>query len=80
LRVGATVSTRGGTTYRLQRIFRHQSFDPITFDFDVAVVQVNGKITLKNVAKRVELAAVDTVEKDGTACIVAGYGLTMEWI
>jgi secreted trypsin-like serine protease len=57
-------------------MYRHQQFDPQTYDFDVAVVQTQDPIRYTAVSRPIQLADKGLELPAGTACLVAGYGDT----
>jgi secreted trypsin-like serine protease len=75
VRVGSTLSGRGGELFKVSKVFIHPNYNPATTGFDVAVLILGKSIELEPKVKAVvELAAQDEKIVDETIVYVSGWG------
>ncbi|XP_055638095.1 trypsin-1-like [Toxorhynchites rutilus septentrionalis] len=72
VRVGSSQHASGGKLFKVGSINQHQQFNRFTFDYDYAVlrVQFEGNVRIIALPERYEHV------KDGTVCMVSGWGTT----
>uniref|UniRef100_A0A182MVV3 Peptidase S1 domain-containing protein n=1 Tax=Anopheles culicifacies TaxID=139723 RepID=A0A182MVV3_9DIPT len=73
---GSTSRTTGGRVFVVSDNFIHPSYDPDTFDFDVAVLRVKTPFTPNTNIATVPLAPVDYTVPDRVLATVTGWGRT----
>uniref|UniRef100_A0A182MXU4 Peptidase S1 domain-containing protein n=1 Tax=Anopheles dirus TaxID=7168 RepID=A0A182MXU4_9DIPT len=72
VRVGSTSQSHGGHVFSIKKIAKHPKYDKTVFDYDAAVLTINGSFTgLKNVAV---VALQDEVVDVGVLCEGVGWG------
>uniref|UniRef100_A0A182MXU5 Peptidase S1 domain-containing protein n=1 Tax=Anopheles dirus TaxID=7168 RepID=A0A182MXU5_9DIPT len=72
VRVGSTSQSHGGHVFSIKKMVTHPKYDKSVFDYDVAVLTINGSFTgLKNVAV---VALQDEVVDVGVLCDGVGWG------
>jgi len=52
----------------------HESYDPRAQDYDIAILQLQGRLTFNNFVAPVCLGQVN--EADGALCVATGWGET----
>lgn len=73
-RVGSSYWADGGEQIALQSVVRHESYDPSTYDFDVALVKLASPLTYSANTQPVELAATTGSLVAGQDVQVSGWG------
>ncbi|KAK4878900.1 hypothetical protein RN001_011406 [Aquatica leii] len=71
---GTTSLTTGGTTYQVAKFTKHNSFNPITFIYDVGVVQTLSFISYSGTVMPIILTNMDPVT--GAPGVITGWGST----
>ena len=62
--------------YGVSSIIRHGSYNPTSFDFDIALLRLSSLITYNNAVKPVCLPTNDV--EPSTNCLTTGWGTTVE--
>ncbi|XP_069484631.1 ovochymase-1 [Ambystoma mexicanum] len=60
------------------RVVTHELFDAITFDYDIALIQLNESLVFNDYVRPVCLPISNKVVVPSTVCIVTGWGSTEE--
>lgn len=74
VRVGSSYHRNGGSIVRVKRIIQHQSYNPQTVDYDIALLELDQPVSSSNSIQTVTLPNQNTKVADGTLCVVAGWG------
>jgi trypsin len=77
VRVGSDKLQSGGEVFTVKKIKNHPNFNPFTYNYDFAVIELWGKIKMKvGVKEVIELPIHDDPIEDGTITFVSGWGDT----
>lgn len=78
VRVGSKYYNLGGELFRVRKIVNHPDYDPVTKKFDIALLHLTKKITMKPGEKEIiKLADKDEEVDDGSLMMVSGWGDTL---
>lgn len=64
----------GGSVTTVSKITRNARFNPVTNDFDVAVLKLASSITPGSTNKAIEIVQPGQGPEDGTECVASGWG------
>lgn len=73
-RVGSSYWSTGGQIVGFESIRRHESYDPNTFDYDVAIVKLSTRLHFSDTIQPVKLAPSTVQLSDGQPVQVSGWG------
>lgn len=65
-----------GTLYDIKNIIIHEDFNSKTLDYDFALIELKEEIKFSSTVQRIKLPDPDYQLKDGTMCLVTGWGET----
>lgn len=71
---GHNITTDYVDTRRVARIFEHEYFDPISFDFDIAVLELSKPIEFGPKIQPVCLPQAQFQDYSGKMALIAGWG------
>ncbi|XP_034256793.1 trypsin-1-like [Thrips palmi] len=74
VRAGSADRARGGQELPVARVFQDPRWTEATKDFDVSVLQLEGRITFGDTARPIALVAPLTEQPTGSRGLVAGWG------
>ncbi|XP_017469624.1 PREDICTED: trypsin alpha-3-like [Rhagoletis zephyria] len=78
-RVEYGITQLGGTSDKVvdvDRIFRHENYNPNTIDYDIALIKVATRITLSDLAQPIRIA--NATPQVGADAVVTGWGSVQE--
>jgi trypsin len=79
VRVGTDTVEKGGEVYTVKRIRNHPRFNPFTFNFDFALLELSMDITMQpGISEMIKLSSKDDEAGDGTDALVSGWGRTQK--
>ncbi|KAJ8735783.1 hypothetical protein PYW07_007403 [Mythimna separata] len=78
-RVGSTFANSGGIVHNLAFIINHPSYNPQTYNNDVAIMRSATTISHNNNVRPVSIAGANYNLGDNQVVWAAGWGLTSEW-
>ncbi|KAL4703308.1 hypothetical protein ACJJTC_006671 [Scirpophaga incertulas] len=79
VRIGSTLANSGGTMYNTSSYLRHPLYNPLTSDYDVAIVKTQRAMKLDGTTSKViSLPDAGTEVPTGTDLLVSGWGDTSE--
>jgi hypothetical protein len=71
-----TLENPEGETRKVIRIIVHPNFKLSTFDSDFALLKLDRPFVFNSFINAVKLPKIGEKIKDGTVCVVSGFGLT----
>ncbi|NXB70401.1 GRAA protein, partial [Donacobius atricapilla] len=63
-------------TFQIAKCIRHPCYDPTTKENDIMLLQLRGRADFNEAVQPISLPTSDNDPKPGTACTVAGWGMT----
>ncbi|GLV38790.1 uncharacterized protein CBL_05788 [Carabus blaptoides fortunei] len=75
LRAGSNSHTTGGTVHKVVKTIIHPTYDKVSKDYDIALVEVKPNFDLNKV-KAITLASDGSILKPGTQVSVTGWGVS----
>jgi trypsin len=76
VRVGSSLYASGGEVVKIKRIVQHEKFNYNTIDYDFSLLELEQNLTLSAAKKKIALPKQNQAVKDGTECVVSGWGNT----
>lgn len=75
VRVGATTNYEGGDIHTVAKVISHPKYNVVTFDFDVALLQLEKSIAINNITKQeISLPFQGEALPENTPVLVSGWG------
>ncbi|KAJ5694344.1 hypothetical protein N7536_004756 [Penicillium majusculum] len=74
VRAGSSKTSSGGSAWMVSKIARNARFDPVTNDFDVAVLKLASSVTPGPTVKTIEFVQPGQEPEEGTECVASGWG------
>lgn len=74
--VGTAYRLSGGSTYDVQQIIPHESYNSETLEHDIAIIVTKSIIVFSDSVKAVSVASPNMILPDGYEAIVSGFGHT----
>lgn len=74
VRVGSSYLQREGSVYNLSSIVIHESYDPATYDYDIAVLKLSSPLRFTNAVQPALLASDRSQLQDDEMVQVSGWG------
>ncbi|CAH1154747.1 unnamed protein product [Phaedon cochleariae] len=74
VRLGSSIRNDGGTVYQVSEIHQHPSFNSKTYDYDVAILELEDNIAFGTGVKPITLATSGTIIADGLPAVATGWG------
>ncbi|XP_053963178.1 trypsin beta-like [Anastrepha ludens] len=78
VRAGSAQYAYGGQLRTVQRIFRHEGYSSTTYNYDVALMQLERDLIYSKAVQPVQLAASNALLSGQAKLFVSGWGLTSE--
>ncbi|XP_067633206.1 trypsin 3A1-like [Eurosta solidaginis] len=78
VRAGATRHSFGGQLRNVVRILRHEGYSPTTYNYDIALLQLEQSLIYSQMVKPIQLAASHESLSAQTTLLISGWGLTSE--
>ncbi|GLH06565.1 Trypsin-7, partial [Gryllus bimaculatus] len=77
VRVGSTERQSGGTVFEVKEVITHPKYNPGEhFDYDIALLELNGSIKISPTSQPVDLPDEGTPVEEGEVGVIAGWGST----
>ncbi|XP_026479568.1 trypsin-1-like [Ctenocephalides felis] len=76
---GSTKLSHNSTRFEVEDIIKHESYDPILVENDVAIIKIKGEFQYSNKTAPILVRNQETLKPD-TSCLVSGWGTTNEAI
>ncbi|XP_046748300.1 uncharacterized protein LOC124412466 [Diprion similis] len=74
IRVGSSYRNSGGTLYSISYFTYHDSYNSLTYDYDIAVIKVTLPFEFSTTVQPIEIPTSDYTLADGTLVAVSGWG------
>ncbi|KAJ5746742.1 hypothetical protein N7520_011924 [Penicillium odoratum] len=74
VRAGSSKTSSGGSVFVVSKIARNARFDPVTNDFDVAVLELSSSVSPGPTVKPIDFIQRGQEPEDGTECVASGWG------
>ncbi|KAF7276378.1 hypothetical protein GWI33_007241, partial [Rhynchophorus ferrugineus] len=78
IRVGSSYRTSGGQIVNVKKITSHTSFSSVTYDYDVAVVELASSLTFGTGVQPIALPDSSFKIVNGKIAVATGWGLTTD--
>lgn len=76
IRVGTSTHAEGGLSMAVERIEQHKQFNYSNIDFDFSLIKLSKPLNFSDSVQPVKLPSIFEKIRDGTLCLVTGWGNT----
>lgn len=76
VRVGTSTHAQGGISVPVERIEQHKQFNYSNIDFDFSLLKLSKPLNYSDSVQPVKLPRIFDKVRDGTLCLVTGWGNT----
>ncbi|XP_044757149.1 trypsin-3-like [Coccinella septempunctata] len=74
VRAGSNLLNSGGVVIAVDATFQHESFDPVTYDYDIVILKLKEDLTFTDSISPIDLVPAGFIIEDNRLAIVTGYG------
>lgn len=78
VRAGSSIRENGGTVVALKNVYKNQNYLPDTYDFDIAILELDFPLSFDKNIQPITLPADDEIILSGTEVTITGWGDTTE--
>ncbi|XP_077965989.1 uncharacterized protein LOC120335342 isoform X2 [Styela clava] len=68
--------TENTQSFNASRVFMHPRYDAQTYDFDIALIEIDGNATLSDRTRKICLPPSSHIFHEGQSCWITGWGTT----